>query len=203
MRPRRFDPARRNRIIEAALDLVAEDGVAGATYRKIAVRADIPLGSLTYHFSGVDDLLGAVFSRFIERSAESFRSRLSDLHDESTDGPAILNMIKSEGLTHATHELVLYSELHALAMRRPEWRKPLQVLRDANTLSLQRFYDPHTAALVGEVVDSLASRIALDPSPRATQLAAEVLERLISTQDDVKLPAAALAKPAHSIGIKP
>ncbi|MGK3958466.1 TetR/AcrR family transcriptional regulator [Arthrobacter sp. R4] len=202
MRPRRFDPSRRDRIIEAALELVAEDGVAGATYRKIAVRADIPLGSLTYHFSGVDDLLGAVFSRFIERAAQSFRSQLSNLHDESSNAPLILQMIKSEGFTHGKG-LVLYSELHALAMRRPEWRKPLQALRDENTRSLQRYYDPHTAALVGAVMDSLASRIALDPSPKTMHLATEVIERIVSIKDQVESASISLDRTARSLHVKP
>ena len=61
--PRRYDPERKSRIIEAAIDVIAEFGVAGTTHRRIAAAADVPLGSLTYHFTGLDDLLGQAFTR--------------------------------------------------------------------------------------------------------------------------------------------
>ena len=51
------DPRRRERILAAALDLIAEEGVAGVSHRKIAARAGVPLGSMTYHFTGIDELL--------------------------------------------------------------------------------------------------------------------------------------------------
>ena len=38
---RRHDPERRERIIAATLDLIAEHGVAGATYRTVAAAADV------------------------------------------------------------------------------------------------------------------------------------------------------------------
>ncbi|MDR6974369.1 DNA-binding transcriptional regulator YbjK [Streptomyces sp. 3330] len=38
------DPQRRERILAATLDLIAERGVAGVSHRKIAARAGVPLG---------------------------------------------------------------------------------------------------------------------------------------------------------------
>ena len=37
------DPDRRERILAAVLDLIAEDGVAGVSHRKAAARAGVPL----------------------------------------------------------------------------------------------------------------------------------------------------------------
>jgi len=54
---RRYDPERKSRIVDAAIEVIAEHGVAGTTSRRIAAAADVPLGSLTYHFNGLDDLL--------------------------------------------------------------------------------------------------------------------------------------------------
>lgn len=63
MANRRFDPERRDRIIEATLDLISAEGVAGTSHRKVAAVADVPLGSMTYHFAGMDDLLHEAFTR--------------------------------------------------------------------------------------------------------------------------------------------
>ena len=54
---RRVDPDRKDRIVDAALDVIAEHGVAGATHRTIAAAADVPLGSMTYHFENLDEVL--------------------------------------------------------------------------------------------------------------------------------------------------
>ncbi|MCK7621962.1 TetR family transcriptional regulator [Streptomyces sp. RS10V-4] len=57
--PRRYDPGRRQRIIDAAITVVGERGIAGLSHRAVAAAADVPLGSTTYHFAGLDDLLVA------------------------------------------------------------------------------------------------------------------------------------------------
>ncbi|MDF2847508.1 MAG: TetR family transcriptional regulator, partial [Oerskovia sp.] len=40
---RRVDPDRKDRIVDAALDVIAEHGVGGATHRVVAAAADVPL----------------------------------------------------------------------------------------------------------------------------------------------------------------
>lgn len=59
MGARRYDPDRRQRIIDAAIAVVAERGIAGLSHRAVAAAADVPLGSTTYHFASLDDLLVA------------------------------------------------------------------------------------------------------------------------------------------------
>lgn len=56
------DPHRKARIAQAALDVVAEEGLRAATHRTIAVRAEIPLGSVTYHFATLEDIFIAAFT---------------------------------------------------------------------------------------------------------------------------------------------
>ncbi|MEU7255865.1 TetR family transcriptional regulator [Streptomyces rimosus] len=61
--PRRYDPDRRQRIIDAAIRVVAGRGIAGLSHRAVAAEADVPLGSTTYHFASLDDLLIAALRR--------------------------------------------------------------------------------------------------------------------------------------------
>lgn len=51
------DPQRREKIIAATLEAIATHGIHAVTHRKIAIIAQVPLGSLTYYFSGIDELL--------------------------------------------------------------------------------------------------------------------------------------------------
>lgn len=55
-RTRRHDPRRREPVLDVALDVLAEDGVAGITQRKVTARADVPLGSVTCHFASLTEL---------------------------------------------------------------------------------------------------------------------------------------------------
>src|SRR6185437_7796871 len=63
---RRYDPDRRQRIIDAAAAVVRERGIAGLSHRTVAAEADVPLGSTTYHFATLDDLLVAALRQVNE-----------------------------------------------------------------------------------------------------------------------------------------
>ncbi|RII78252.1 TetR family transcriptional regulator [Pseudomonas monteilii] len=53
--------SRRQQLVDAAVKVIAEYGVSGATTRRIAAAADAPLASLHYAFHTKDDLFNAVF----------------------------------------------------------------------------------------------------------------------------------------------
>ena len=60
----RREPAkqRKEALIIAALDLIAEQGVRGATVRAIAERADVTQGLIRHHFSSKEDLISAAYT---------------------------------------------------------------------------------------------------------------------------------------------
>lgn len=65
------DPQRRERILQATLDTIAAHGIHAVTHRKIASCAGVPLGSLTYYFSGIEALIEEAFRNFtVEMSAQ-------------------------------------------------------------------------------------------------------------------------------------
>src|SRR4051794_6151712 len=93
MARRRYDPGRRDRIIDACLDVIAEHGVAGTSHRKVAEAADVPLGSMTYHFAGMEDLLHEALSRFADHASAQLESALASVHDADTATHAITEAI--------------------------------------------------------------------------------------------------------------
>lgn len=92
MAARRYDPDRRQRIIDAAIRIAEHKGIAGLSHRTVAAEADVPLGSTTYHFASLDDLLVAAL-RQVTREP---RSAMTDWEEvlaqvappDRTDGPA-------------------------------------------------------------------------------------------------------------------
>jgi AcrR family transcriptional regulator len=62
--PRRRQPpeVRRRMIIEAARALIADQGLAATTMRDVARAGDVALGTVTYHFNGIDEVLAGVLA---------------------------------------------------------------------------------------------------------------------------------------------
>ncbi|TDZ76895.1 transcriptional regulator BetI [Mycobacteroides salmoniphilum] len=60
MRPpthRAAGKARRSAVLEAAVEVIAEKGVSGATHRAIAKKAKVPLSTTSYFFASIDELI--------------------------------------------------------------------------------------------------------------------------------------------------
>jgi DNA-binding transcriptional regulator YbjK len=162
---RRTEPDRRDRLIDVTLDVVAEVGVAGASHRKIAARADVPLGSMTYHFDGMDELLhegrlGAATTR-----DEAKEAVVALVHDDLT-GPA------------AVRDQVLSYELYTLAAREPRFREITREWMRRSRVELERHFDPDTARQVDALIEGLSIHRALDPSPPSRALTREAVERI-------------------------
>ncbi len=71
---------REQQIVAAAIRVLEEVGVPGATMRAVAAAADVPLGTLHYVFPSKDQLLAAVISTVVEEVAASLRSEVSPEH---------------------------------------------------------------------------------------------------------------------------
>ena len=59
-RPAASTPARREEVLETALELVAEHGVAGASLRRLAKRLGMSQPSLYHYFASKDELIAAI-----------------------------------------------------------------------------------------------------------------------------------------------
>jgi AcrR family transcriptional regulator len=62
-RQRQPTEIRRGLIVEAARTVIAERGLFATTTRDIAEAGDVSVGTLTYHFSGIAEILGAVLDQ--------------------------------------------------------------------------------------------------------------------------------------------
>lgn len=82
----------RDRILDAAEMLFAEEGLHAASVRQIAAAAGVPIGLITYHFATKDGLYRAVFDR---RSPTIVEQRLAGLRiaDDEPDPDRRLALI--------------------------------------------------------------------------------------------------------------
>jgi AcrR family transcriptional regulator len=74
-------PSSRSMLLDSALDLIAERGVADLTYDALVERTGVSKGGLLYHFGSKDVLIEALAERLIERYAEARRRTTESLPD--------------------------------------------------------------------------------------------------------------------------
>lgn len=163
-RRRRFDPDRRDRIVEACLEVIGEAGVAGTSTRRIAAAADVPLGSITYHFVDVDALLHEAFERFARRVSDRFETAMAGAATVEEARDAVVRLIGTDVLTDP-RELVLTHELYTLAARDHRYRRLTHAWMARSRHALERHFDPPTARLLDALVEGLSIHRALDTEP--------------------------------------
>ncbi|MGW0081668.1 TetR/AcrR family transcriptional regulator [Streptomyces sp. NPDC003393] len=175
---RRYDPERRQRIIDAAIRVVGRQGIAGLSHRSVAAEADVPLGSTTYHFATLDDLLVAALRQAEEGFAKAVATR-GGLTDPHTDLPTELAGLMGEWLAGDRTGVELEYELYLAALRRPalrpvaaEWAEDLAVLLAHHT-------DPLTARALVALMDGICLQVLLTDTPYDERYAREVLRRLV------------------------
>ena len=174
----RYDPERRNRIIDACLDIIAERGVAGTTHRRVAEAAGVPLGSMTYHFDGMDELLRAAFTRFSHAIADGFEARLGHDMTREEAKDAVVELIQQD--VFAGHrELVLSHELYTLAARDRRYRELTSAWMIRSRVVLERHFDPTTAQLLDALIEGLSIHSALDVTATDRALLREAVDRIV------------------------
>lgn len=143
-------PDARTRILRAALDVAAADGIAALTNRRVAAKASVSLGSLTYHFPNQEELLRGALNLQVddevarlEAIADDFRARrptpgelareIQGLAARSADRPELLAEFElylhsardpalqsASARCFAAYEKIATAALAAFAVSRPD-----------------------------------------------------------------------------------
>ena len=180
MRARRTDPDRRDRLVGVTLELIAEAGVSGVSHRKIAAAADVPLGSMTYHFTGMDELLHEAFTRFAEHIAGSFQARLSAAENPQEAVEAVVDLVHELSEPGSHRDRVLAYELYPLAAREPRYRAITSSWMRRSRQELQRHFDPRTTRQLDALIEGLALHRALDEDPFDRSLTEDAVRRIVT-----------------------
>lgn len=171
------DPRRRERILAAALELIAEEGVAGVSHRKVATRADVPLGSTTYHFTGMDDLLRQAFTRFADHIVAVFERHLGRAETPDQAREAVTDLIHTLS-GGPRRDLVLAQELYTLAARHPEYRSLTGEWMRRSRRLLEQHFDPETARQLDALIEGMTLHRALDDVPHDRALTRRAVDRV-------------------------
>ncbi|MGW0946759.1 TetR/AcrR family transcriptional regulator [Streptomyces sp. NPDC002623] len=175
---RRYDPERRQRIIDAAIRVVGEKGLSGLSHRSVAAEADVPLGSTTYHFATLDELMIAALRQANEGFAKVVAAR-GGLADTRVDLPTELAGLLGEWLAGDRTGVELECELYLAALRRPALRPVASEWADDLIALLVRRTDPLTARALVALMDGICLQVLLTDVPYDEGYAREALARLV------------------------
>ncbi|MFD5396235.1 TetR/AcrR family transcriptional regulator [Streptomyces sp. NPDC127097] len=76
----------RQSIIDAVLRIIAEDGIAGVTNRRIAKEAKVSLGSVTYHFATQHEMLRESLLHFVAEETRRLTELAAECQTDGADG---------------------------------------------------------------------------------------------------------------------
>jgi len=86
---------RRRTLVDAAIRVVARDGVAGTTTRAVVAEAGMSLASLHYAFASREELLDAVIADVTEQERRAAEDGLLPLVNSTGPAPAMVDVIRA------------------------------------------------------------------------------------------------------------
>ncbi|MFE9094986.1 TetR/AcrR family transcriptional regulator [Streptomyces sp. NPDC007264] len=176
--PRRYDPARRQRIIDAAIRVVRTKGIAGLSHRSVAAEADVPLGSTTYHFATLDELMVAALRQVNEGFAEVLTAS-DPSRDAEGDLAAELARALGEWLGGDRASVELEYELYLAALRRPALRPVAAEWTEETATRLAERTDPVTARALLALMDGICLQVLLTGARYEEEYAREMFARVM------------------------
>lgn len=108
----------RTALVQAALEVVEQDGIGAATTRRIAERAGLPLGAVHYWFADKGDLLRAV----VDVLLAEVRDDLGTGPDQETAGDRLARVYGNYAAMAPGRQLALF-EVTAHAIRTDDLRE--------------------------------------------------------------------------------
>ncbi len=124
---RRTDDGRRAQLVNAARTVIARDGVAAATTRRITQEAGLPHGTFHYWFAGKEELFEELIAEVLQELADAATAATA-AGAASGAGTSLRDMLRAafdvvehDEKAQPGRQLAMY-ELTALAMRTPALR---------------------------------------------------------------------------------
>ncbi|MBB1199977.1 TetR family transcriptional regulator [Enterobacteriaceae bacterium 89] len=171
------DPLRRERILQATLDTISQHGIQAVTHRKIATCADVPLGSMTYYFSGIDALLEEAFTGFTGEMIVQYQSFFSEVTTAGEACDAITQLIFSAQVTTA-HNMGLMYQLYAFVGCKPALKNVMQNWMQQSQKVLEQWFDPPTARALDAFIEGMTLHFVTDRAPLGKTEIREMVGRI-------------------------
>ena len=179
--------ARREALLRAAFDVVLEHGIEGATHRRLAQAADMPLSTTSYFFGSVDELLAEAITLAFAEVMEQTHAAIVAVHRSSTSTEQLAELITDFLLESPRAGLIAQFEAYLAVDRRPELRAAIanviESYQDAIGTGLRLFdieATPHRIRLLLAMFDGFAIHRVAHPRPDDREVLRAALAELLT-----------------------
>jgi DNA-binding transcriptional regulator YbjK len=180
-------PQRRNQILDAAIDILCDDGVGGLTHRQVDRRTGLPAGTTSNYFRTRKALLEATAARTVDlhwQRVEALQSAIGPLTRDALKALMIRMLEPDEQLRRWT---LARFELFMESTRREELRPLMKELQAAAVKSATLIFEAAGFTPGPDRMDELSrllngfvfSNLTIAPESGA-QDAASLVDRLLS-----------------------
>ena len=178
MTARRDPEARRRTIVTATVRAIAEVGVGNVTHRQIARLAGVPLGSTTYYFPTLDDLVTAALREAIEYARADLEAWAEEL-TVSRDVAGTFVDVATRYMSDRDQVLLEY-ELYLAAARSPELRPMAQLWIDGLRGICARFAGKDRGFALAALIDGHLLQALVTGEPLDADALRAGVERLLT-----------------------
>jgi len=144
--------SRREAITDGVLKVIARRGVEGLTHRRVASAARVPLGSTTYYFKGIEDMLVAAMSALVDRDLQRLKGYFDSIPRGANLAP-VMTALVLDGVTHDRDNTILAHELSVASLRRVRLRE----IAEPWDQHWQRVLQDHVGAVRAATVTATAA----------------------------------------------
>lgn len=180
-------------LVEAALQIIRESGVKSVTHRKVCSYAGVALGSSTYHYENLDNLILDAFSHYVETVSVGYEKHFEGAASDEELIDAVLELVNT--LTTDMGNAILEWELFAEAGRQDAYRALAQKWSQRARSAVARYVSPATAHMLEVIWDGATAQRVLN----ATQMSDADLRQLVRAALELDssrgYPRSARAKP--------
>ncbi|MGW9346524.1 TetR/AcrR family transcriptional regulator [Nocardiopsis flavescens] len=172
---RRLKGARRRRLlVDAVLRVIAVEGAAAVSQRRVAAEAGVPPSAVMYHYASVDDLLLAALTGVNDFYVTALEALA---RDPLTAPRELAELVAAPGREHLAAEF----ELFLMAARRPALRVETERWRRAvDAFLTPHLADPDDRTAAAAAVDGLFLRGCVEDPPPGVEEVHRVIVRLLS-----------------------
>ncbi|MGE2732166.1 TetR/AcrR family transcriptional regulator [Mycolicibacterium vaccae] len=138
-------------LVEAALQIIRESGVKSVTHRKVCSYAGVALGSSTYHYENLDNLILDAFSHYVASISIRYEKHFEGATSDEDLIDAVLELVST--LTTDMGNAILEWELFAEAGRQDAYRELGHKWSSRARAAVERYVSPKTAHMLETIWD--------------------------------------------------
>jgi DNA-binding transcriptional regulator YbjK len=168
-------------LIEAALQIIRESGVKTVTHRKVCSYAGVALGSSTYHYENLDNLIQDAFTHYVTTTSARWEDHFAHATCDDDLIEAVLTLVNA--MTDDMGTAILEWELFAEAGRQPAYQELGHEWSRRAREAVERYVSPKTAHMLETIWDGSTVQRVLNGKAWTDDMIRELLRAALELDD--------------------